>query len=114
MHIFFSNNRARIKLANFVRFVMPVFDVEEHLALQRLVQIAKRDTGQSRRVASFLLSWWDAEENGGFDLTDVWGLDDEIVADIVRVIQLVSKNAGRYPGAFELNDEFKAIIAQHR
>ena len=93
---------------------MPVFDKEEHLALQRLVQIAKRDTGQSRLVASFLLSWLDAESYGGFDLTDVWPLDEGIAADIVVVLRLISKNTGKDPEAFGLKDEFKAIVAQHR
>jgi hypothetical protein len=27
-------------------------------ALERLIEIAKRDTGQSRRVADLLLAWW--------------------------------------------------------
>ena len=93
---------------------MPVFDVEEHLALQRLVQIAKRDTGQSTRVANFLLSWWDAESCGGFDPTDLWTLDEGIVADVFLVLQLISKNRGKHPDKFELSDEFEAIIAQHR
>lgn len=41
-------------------------------AICRLVQIAKGDTGQNRGVANFLLAWWNAEECGGFDLTDLW------------------------------------------
>jgi hypothetical protein len=49
---------------------------EQRAALERLIRIANRDTGQSRRVASFLLAWWNAEECGGFDLTDLWGIDD--------------------------------------
>ena len=32
-------------------------------ALGRLVAIAQRDTGQSRRVANFLLAWYNAEES---------------------------------------------------
>lgn len=93
---------------------MPVINVEEKLALLRLVQIAKRDTGQSRLVANFLLSWWKAGTFGGFDLTDLWPLDDGIVADIFLVLRLISRNTGKYPDDFELSDEFAAIIAQHR
>ena len=43
------------------------FDFEQqraYEALARLFEVAKRDTGQSRRVASFLLAWHNAEENG--------------------------------------------------
>lgn len=31
----------------------------ERAALARLIKIAKGDTGQSRRVADFLLAWWE-------------------------------------------------------
>ena len=37
-------------------------------ALERLLRIARKDTGQTRRVASFLLAWHNTEENGGWDL----------------------------------------------
>lgn len=93
---------------------MPVYDVEEHMALQRLIQVAKRDTGQSRRVANFLLAWFNAKVYGGFDLSELWGIDDEIVADIVLVSKLISKNPMRYPDAFEREADFTAIIAMHR
>ena len=33
--------------------------------LGRLLYIASRDTGQSRRVADVLLAWHNPEENGG-------------------------------------------------
>jgi hypothetical protein len=36
--------------------------------LEELLAVAQRDTGQSRKVANFLLAWWYAAENGGFDL----------------------------------------------
>ena len=39
-------------------------------ALERLIAVALRDTGQSRRCADFLLAWHNAGENGGLDLTD--------------------------------------------
>lgn len=43
----------------------------EREALERLIAHAKRDTGQSRRVADFLLSWWNCGRCGGFDLTNL-------------------------------------------
>ena len=41
-------------------------DLTEHqqAALERLIYVARADTGQSRRVASFLLAWWNAAEIG--------------------------------------------------
>ncbi|WP_456304106.1 DUF7673 family protein, partial [Acetobacter pasteurianus] len=41
----------------------------QRAALARLIKIAKGDTGQSRRVADFLLAWWNAGSCGSFDLT---------------------------------------------
>jgi hypothetical protein len=46
-------------------------------ALLHLLSLAERDTGQSRKAANFLLAWWNAVENGGFDLTDLYGLNQE-------------------------------------
>lgn len=40
-------------------------------ALGRLLEIAQRDSGQSRRGANFLLAWYNAEENGGWDPADL-------------------------------------------
>jgi hypothetical protein len=41
-------------------------------AIRRLISTASRDTGQSRRVANFLLlAWHNAEENGGWDPVDL-------------------------------------------
>lgn len=45
-------------------------DVDQEAALsaiRRLMTIASQDTGQSRRVANFLLAWHNAEGNGGWD-----------------------------------------------
>lgn len=93
---------------------MPVFDVEEHLALNRLIEVAKRDTGQARRVANLLLAWFNAKTYGGFDLTDLWSIDEEVVADIVLVLQLISKNPMRYPDVFDRSEDIQQIIASHR
>jgi hypothetical protein len=59
-------------------------------AVDRLINIALRDTGQSRRCANFLLAWWNAADNGGFDLTDLWNVDSEIATDMVTVFTWVS------------------------
>lgn len=58
-------------------------------ALARLITIAKRNTGQSKRVADFLLSWWNSTSGGGFDLTDFWSVDEEIADDMLAVIGLI-------------------------
>jgi hypothetical protein len=81
---------------------------DEKAAVARLMAIARRDTGQSRRVAAFLLAWHNAEENGGWDPTDLWGLDAEIVVDIVAVIGLII-GARAYPGDLGFKREIEDI-----
>lgn len=96
------------------------FTNDEQAALERLLLIAKSDTGQSERVANFLLAWWNATNCGGFDLTDLWGLDDEITQDMLVIFQfLVRRNM--YPDALETESgplsykaDFQDIIAVWR
>lgn len=61
-------------------------------ALARLVKIGQSDTGQSRRVANFLLAWWNAERDGGFDFTDLWNVDRAIADDMLAVIALIARD----------------------
>lgn len=86
--------------------------ITEHqrLALERLLEIALGgDTGQCAKVANFLLSWWNAAELGGFDLTDAWAVDAEIAADFVTVFSFVARNPV-YPDALGYKDAFVRLI----
>lgn len=78
-------------------------------AIHRLLRIAERDTGQSKRVADFLLAWWNAQECGGFDLTDLWTVDDPIRADMLTVIQFIAVHHGQWPNDLGLRQQFAAI-----
>ena len=82
---------------------------DEKAALHRLLVIAQSDTGQSRRVADFLLAWWNAGSCGGFDLTELWGVDRSIADDMVVVFGYVARVNG-YPDALGYNAEFKSIV----
>lgn len=55
-------------------------------ALARLLAIAQRDTGQAWRVASFLLAWHNAEENGGWGPVDLRQMDTASCADMLLVL----------------------------
>ncbi len=68
---------------------MPRDDAPAVAALVRLVRIAQSDTGQGRRVANFLLAWWNAQACGGFDLTDLWAVDDAIADDMLAITRLI-------------------------
>jgi hypothetical protein len=78
-------------------------------ALKRLIDIARGDTGQSRTVANFLLAWWNAEECGGFDLTEVWSVDRSIAADMLAVFAALTE-CHRYPDAMGYGPQFEAIV----
>lgn len=90
-------------------------NTNEEAALRRLIEIAKRDTGQSRRVADFLLAWWNAAECGGFDLTNLFSVDDSIGADMVTVFSLIARfNFNRYPDTLGFGKDFEAIVREWR
>jgi hypothetical protein len=82
-------------------------------ALERLIDVAQRDTGQSRIVANFLLAWWNAGECGGFDLTDVWAVDTAIAKDMLRVFMLLAR-CRKYPDAMGYGKHFEAIVRAWR
>ncbi|SEK11992.1 ParB/RepB/Spo0J family partition protein [Achromobacter sp. NFACC18-2] len=84
-------------------------------ALARLIKAAVRDTGQSRRVASFLLAWWNATSCGGFDLADFWSVDAEIADDMLLVIGLIRQTRA-YPDTLgtEIHVQFKALVSLWR
>lgn len=86
---------------------------EQKTALERLIAIAKGDTGQGRRVACFLLAWWNAAECGGFDLTDLWAVDQDIAQDMVTVFALLP-GCRHYPDALGYEKDFNAVIRQWR
>jgi hypothetical protein len=88
-------------------------DTETSAAIERLLEIAGNDTGQSRRVADFLLAWWNAETCGGFDLTDAWCCDDAIAQDMVRIFTFVAHHR-HYPDTLGFGPWFEKIVQQWR
>jgi hypothetical protein len=83
--------------------------VREKAALERLIRIAQAETGQGRMTAEFLLSWWNAQNFGGFDLTRLWDVDPEIVADMVTVFTLIAK-CRRFPDDLGYDEELRRIV----
>ena len=57
-------------------------DPQVKMVIDRLIDIARSDTGQSARVANFLLSWWDGAF-GTFCLIDICNVDAETAEDIL-------------------------------
>lgn len=86
---------------------------DETRALLRLIEIAVGPTGQSRRVADFLLAWWNARQCGSFDLTTLWGVDDVIAEDMVTVFGLIAR-VHQYPDTLGYDKQFKTIVRAWR
>ncbi len=60
-------------------------------ALEKLLNIAHDDTGQGRRVANFLLAWWNAEALGGFDIADLFAVDREVSEDMATIFTYLAR-----------------------
>ena len=88
---------------------MNVLPSRQKEALERLIQHARRDTGQSRIVANFLLAWWNAGECGGFDLTDLWGVDAAIAADMLTLFAYLTV-CRHYPDTLGYGKQFEAVV----
>ncbi|MEZ0000754.1 DUF7673 family protein [Sinorhizobium fredii] len=82
-------------------------------ALEKLLNIAHDDTGQGRRVANFLLAWWNADVHGGFDLTDLANVDRDVAEDMVTVFTFIAREEDLvYPTDYR--DEIEKIIGRWR
>jgi len=82
-------------------------------ALDRLLVVARGDTGQSGIVARFLMSWWNAEALGGFNLTELWSVDGNIASDIQTVIEYI-RRIRSYPDSLGYGEQFQEIVRQWR
>lgn len=93
---------------------MPIeISTRQKAALERLIRIAQADTGQSRMTAEFLLSWWNARNCGGFDLTTLWGVAPQIAADMVTVFAFVA-TCRYYPDDLGYGEQFSRIVRAWR
>lgn len=85
----------------------------ERQALENLLEHAQRDTGQSRRIADFLLAWWNPSACGKYDITAAWGLDDDLMEDVCVVFRLASR-ANSYPDTLGYGPQFEAVVRAWR
>jgi len=85
--------------------------LEEHerAAMAALSGVALRDVQQPLDGADFLLAWWNAAECGGFDLTDLWGVDAAIAADMLTVFALLTMHHS-YPDTLGYGQQFAALV----
>jgi len=84
-------------------------DDTTRIAFERLLNVAKSDTGQARRVANFVLAWWNADSLGGFDIADLFAVDMAISKDMATVFTWVAtRSEAEYPTVYRA--EIDAII----
>ncbi len=89
---------------------IPIDRTSVEAALERLIELAMSDTGQARRAANFLLAWWNGEDHGHFDITDLFGVDASVAADISTVIGYLGQHSGAiYIDAFGHQAEIAEI-----
>ncbi len=91
----------------------PLVSVDEHAALMRLLAIAETDTGQARRVADFLLAWWNPIANGAFDFIDLWSVDTQIEQDILLLLNAAVR-LREYPDTLGYSAEFERLVSDWR
>ena len=91
----------------------PLPDTAVQCALEELFALAERDTSQSRKVANFLLAWWNAAENGGFDLADLHGLNRHSASACAILFSWIA-HSGATPNTLGYSPRFKALTLKWR
>lgn len=86
---------------------------QERAAFERLLKIARSDTGQARRTAAFILAWWNADSLGGFDLANLFAVDQAIANDMGTVFNCLARQSQPfYPEEYKA--EIEAVIEAWR
>ncbi|CCW19726.1 hypothetical protein EBBID32_40960 [Sphingobium indicum BiD32] len=84
-------------------------------ALDRLIDLARSDTGQARRAANFLLAWWNGDDCGHFPIADLFGVDPMIAAHMTTIIGFLGQHQGAiYPDAFGRKAEMIELVGRWR
>ncbi len=82
--------------------------IENAKALDRLIGVAQTKTSQGKIVSDFLLSWWNADACGGFNLRDIWATDTQVCQDMLATFELISRLRS-YPDELGYKIEFYEI-----
>lgn len=92
---------------------MAATDVET--ALFRPIDLARSDTGQSRRAANFLLAWWNGDDWGHFQFADLFAVDRAVACDMATIFSFLADYPGAiYADAFGARAEMDALVALRR
>lgn len=83
-------------------------------AIGRLLVIARSDTGQSGRVADFLLAWWNGPELGHFPLLHLCNCDAVIGEDMLIVAAYLVQEPTIYPDAWGYRQAMVELVDRWR
>jgi hypothetical protein len=83
-------------------------------AIGRLIDIARSNTCQSARVADFLLTWWNGDDNGHLPLLHLCNCDAVISEDMVTIRAHLAQEPTVYPAAWGYRDAREALVVQGR
>lgn len=83
-------------------------------AIGRLLEIARSDTGQSQRVADFLLAWWNGDDLGHFPILHLCNCDAILGEDMLVILAYLAQESTTYPSAWGYDAEMRALVEQKR
>lgn len=82
-------------------------------AVIHLLEVARSPTDQGKIVADFLLAWHNPADNGGFDPTSLWRVDQTIARNMSEVFSLIADHHS-YPDELGFGQEMKMLWKQWR
>ncbi|WP_257558390.1 hypothetical protein [Sphingobium sp. CFD-2] len=84
-------------------------------ALDYLIDVARSDPAQARRVANFLLAWSNGDDCGHFPIADLFGVDATIATHMTTIIGILGQHEGAiYPDAFARKAEMIELVHRRR
>lgn len=83
-------------------------------AIERLLVIARGDTGQSSRAADFLLAWWSGNELGHFPILHLCNCDAIVGEDMLVIMAYLTQESTVYANAWGYENEMRALVEQKR
>ena len=83
-------------------------------AIGRLLAIARSDTGQSARVADFLLAWWNGPDNGHFPILHLANCDATIGEDMVIIMAYLAQEPTVYADAWGYRAAMVELVERWR
>lgn len=84
---------------------------EEREALAFAFEAAAGSSGGQTRMRRLLFAWFNAQELGGFDFTDLWSLDQRHLSAALTIIRMIARSPmGWYPEHYGYDADMTALV----